>query len=126
MFHMSLDRMTSYSKLRNTEETLPRTDGAARRNTTLTRADLSDAVTRRFGSANAESRLIVEEMLAEIGAALVRSEDVKLSGFGSFNLCSKRARPGRNPKTGVEATISERKVLAFKPSQILRDQVNAR
>ena len=60
----------------------------------------------------------------EISGALIRGEDVKLSGFGSFKSRSKRARVGRNPKTGVEAAITPRTVLVFKASRRLGERIN--
>jgi integration host factor subunit alpha len=72
-----------------------------------------------------DSKEIVESVFDEISAALVRGENVKLAGFGSFNQILKSARPGRNPKNGVEAVISSRRVLSFKPSNSLRELVKA-
>ena len=63
-------------------------------------------------------------MIDEISDAILRGENVKLSSFGTFLQRSKRERIGRNPKTGVEATISPRKVLVFKASHIMRERIN--
>ena len=63
-------------------------------------------------------------MIEEIGDAILRGEHVKLSSFGTFQHRSKRERIGRNPKTGVEATITPRKVLVFKASHIMRARIN--
>jgi nucleoid DNA-binding protein len=72
--------------------------------TTVKRADLVDTIFRNVGLSRSESKWMVELMLMEISGALLRGEEVKLSGFGSFKSRSKSARVGRNPKTGVEAT----------------------
>ncbi|WP_294541364.1 integration host factor subunit alpha [uncultured Rhodoblastus sp.] len=120
---MSLDRISPNSVLPNSENRQPWTHGDAVLPRTVTRADLADAVVRQFGLSHAESRKFVEDILAEIADALVRGENIKLSGFGSFNQRTKSARPGRNPRNGAEATISPRRVLSFKPSHILRRQV---
>jgi integration host factor subunit alpha len=92
----------------------------------LTRADLADAVHAEIGLPRTESAGLVEQVLAEIGNALVNGGNVKISSFGSFVLRKKGLRVGRNPKTGVEVPIEPRTVLTFRPSQILRDAINAK
>ena len=94
------------------------------RRRTVTRSDLSEAVFRRIGLSRLESANLVESVIEEISDALLRGENVKLSSFGTFLQRLKRERVGRNPKTGVEATICPRKVLIFKASHILRARVN--
>jgi integration host factor subunit alpha len=91
---------------------------------TVTRADLAEAVYRRVGLSRLESAQLVEMVLGEVSDATLRGENVKLSGFGTFLLRSKRERIGRNPKTGVEAKITPRKVVVFKASHLLRARVN--
>lgn len=101
---------------------------------TITRADLVEAVYRlgllnRAGDAGEpisrqESAEIVEAILREISDALVAGETVKLSSFGAFLVREKGARIGRNPKTLEEKEISSRRVLSFRPSQLVKDQVN--
>lgn len=91
---------------------------------TVTRSDLSEAVFRRIGLSRLELAQLVEMVIGEISEAVLRGENVKLSGFGTFLQRSKRERVGRNPKTGVEATITPRKVLVFKASHIMRARVN--
>ena len=91
---------------------------------TVTRSDLADAVFRRIGLSRLESAQLLEMVIDEISEAVLRGENVKLSGFGAFQQRSKRERVGRNPKTGVEATITPRKVLVFKASHIMRGRVN--
>ena len=92
---------------------------------TVTRADLTDAVYREIGLSRTESQALVESVLDHISGALVRGENVKLAGFGTFALRDKNERIGRNPKTGEEVPITPRRVLVFKPSQLLKDRVNA-
>ena len=97
---------------------------AAQTRRTVTRSDLADSVFRRIGLSRLESAQLVEAVIEEIGDAILRGEHVKLSSFGTFQHRSKRERIGRNPKTGVEATITPRKVLVFKASHIMRARVN--
>jgi integration host factor subunit alpha len=91
---------------------------------TVTRANLAEAVYRRIGLSRLESAQLVEMVIDEISDAILRGENVKLSSFGTFLQRSKRERIGRNPKTGVEAKITPRKVLVFKASHIMRGRVN--
>lgn len=90
---------------------------------TLTRADLADAINRKFGLSRAESARMVEAVLGRIVGSLEQGDEVKLSGFGTFTLSDKRERIGRNPKTGVEARISPRRVVGFRPSHAMRSRV---
>jgi integration host factor subunit alpha len=91
---------------------------------TVTRANLAEAVYRRIGLSRLESAQLVETVIGEISDAILRGENVKLSSFGTFLQRSKRERVGRNPKTGVEAKITPRKVLVFKASHIMRGRIN--
>lgn len=91
---------------------------------TCTRADLSEAVHNEIGLSRAESAQLVEMVLEAIATTLVRGENVKLSSFGSFVLRQKGERLGRNPKTGQEVPIAPRRVLTFRPSQLLRNALN--
>jgi integration host factor subunit alpha len=91
---------------------------------TITRADLCEAVYQRVGLSRTESATLVETVLDEISGTLAQCETVKLSSFGSFIVRDKGERVGRNPKSGVEVPIPPRKVLVFKPSNILKDRVN--
>ena len=93
-------------------------------NRTITRADLTDAVYRRVGLSRAESAELVEVVLQEMSDTLAAGETVKLSSFGSFVVRDKGQRIGRNPKTGVEVPISPRRVMVFKPSNILKARIN--
>ena len=92
---------------------------------TLTRADLADAVVRKVGLPRNESLELVELVLDEISSSLARGESVKLSSFGSFGNRQKGERVGRNPKTGKEVPITPRRVLVFRPSNIMKDRINA-
>ena len=92
---------------------------------TVTRADLCEAVFRKVGLSRTESAALVELVLDHIGDCIVRGEPVKLSSFGSFLVRSKGQRVGRNPKTGEEVPISPRRVMVFKPSNVLKQRLNA-
>ncbi len=72
-----------------------------------------------------ESQELVELVLKEISNSLARGEQVKLSSFGSFGIREKGERVGRNPKTGQEVPITPRRVLVFRPSNIMKDRINA-
>ncbi len=91
----------------------------------LTRADLCEAVHREIGLSRAESSTLVEQVLDHVCATLIAGENVKISSFGSFVLRNKGERIGRNPKTGEEVPIEPRTVLTFRPSQLLRERINA-
>lgn len=91
---------------------------------TITRADLSEAVYAEVGLSRNESSDLVEQMLDEMMAALVSGDQVKISSFGSFSVKEKAERIGRNPKTGVEVPISPRKVLVFRASHVLKEEIN--
>ncbi len=92
---------------------------------TLTRADLAEAVYREVGLSRQDSTQLVEAVLGMISDTLEAGESVKLSSFGSFVLRDKNGRMGRNPKTGEEVPIDPRRVLVFKPSQVLKDRIDA-
>ncbi|MCR9266194.1 MAG: integration host factor subunit alpha [Alphaproteobacteria bacterium] len=92
---------------------------------TLTRADLAEAVYQEVGLSRQESADLVQSVLTMVSDTLANGENVKLSSFGSFLLRDKRGRVGRNPKTGVEVPIEERRVLVFKPSQVLKERVDS-
>ena len=91
---------------------------------TLTRADLTESVYRKIGLSRSESSELVEAVLEEVCACLEKGEEVKLSSFCTFSVQSKSERVGRNPKTGIEAVITPRRVLSFRPSHILKDRVD--
>jgi len=92
---------------------------------TVTRAQLSEAVYQEVGLSRNESAELVETVLNEISSALARGEMVKISSFGSFGVRRKGRRIGRNPKTGKEVPINPRRVLVFRASHVLKDQINS-
>ncbi|ACL59843.1 integration host factor subunit alpha [Methylobacterium nodulans] len=91
---------------------------------TITRADLTEAVHQRVGLSRAESAALVETVLSEICTCLASGEGVKLSSFGSFVVRDRGKRVGRNPTTRVEVAIAPRRVMVFKPSNLLKAHVN--
>jgi integration host factor subunit alpha len=92
----------------------------------LTRVDLCEAVHQRVGLSRSESSAFVELVLKEITDCLEKAETVKLSSFGTFIVRKKKQRVGRNPKTGVAAQISARRIVVFKASAILKQQINCK
>ena len=92
---------------------------------TVTRAQLSEAVYQEVGLSRNESAMLVETVLNEISNALARGEIVKISSCGSFTVRKKGKRVGRNPKTGTEVPTQPRRVLVFRASHVLKDQLNA-
>ena len=91
----------------------------------LTKADIAEKLFQELGLNKREAKEIVECFFEEIRGALERGEQVKLSGFGNFDLRDKSQRPGRNPKTGEEIPITARRVVTFKAGQKLKARVEA-
>ena len=91
----------------------------------LTKADLAERLYEELGFNKREAKEIVELFFGEIRESLEQNEQVKLSGFGNFDLRDKKERPGRNPKTGEEIPITARRVVTFKPGQKLKARVEA-
>ena len=91
---------------------------------TVTRAQLAEAVYQQVGLSRNESAELVESVIAEIARALERGDIVKISSFGSFAVRQKGQRVGRNPKTGIEVPIEPRRVMVFKPSNVLKGLLN--
>ncbi len=91
---------------------------------TITRLDVAEAIYSEIGLSRKDSSEILDMIIDEIVRELSLGQDVKLSSFGTFSLRDKKARTGRNPKTGVEAVISSRRVISFKPSQNMRKIIN--
>ena len=91
----------------------------------LTKAEMAEALFNQLGLNKREARELVDLFFEEVRAALSNGEQVKLSGFGNFDLRFKNQRPGRNPKTGVEIPISARRVVTFRPGQKLKVRVEA-
>ncbi len=89
----------------------------------LTKADLSEKLHEELGLNKREVKDIVELFFDEIRTALESGNQVKISGFGNFDLRDKSERPGRNPKTGQEIPISARRVVTFRPGQKLKQRV---
>ena len=89
-----------------------------------TRTDLTEAIHNEIGLSRYESSKFVERILELVSVALLKDENVKISKFGTFSTRNKNARVGRNPKTGVEAPISERRVITFRASDHLKNAVN--
>jgi integration host factor subunit alpha len=91
----------------------------------LTKADIADRLFEEVGLNKREAKEFVDAFFEAIKNALEGGENVKLSGFGNFQLREKNQRPGRNPKTGEEIPISARRVVTFRPGQKLRARVEA-
>ena len=91
----------------------------------LTKADLAERLYEELGFNKREAKEFVEVFFNEIRDTLEANEEVKLSGFGNFELRQKKERPGRNPKTGEEIPITARRVVTFKPGQKLKQRVEA-
>ncbi len=91
---------------------------------TLTRAQLAEAIYHQVGLSRNESASLLELVLEKMSAALESGESVKISAFGTFVVRQKGLRVGRNPKTGVEVPILPRKVLSFRPSQVMKARIN--
>ncbi len=90
----------------------------------VTKAELADVLFEQLGLNKREAKDMVDYFFEEVREALERGEDVKLSGFGIFNLREKSQRPGRNPKTGEEIPITARRVVTFHASNKLKGQVD--
>jgi integration host factor subunit alpha len=90
----------------------------------MTKADIVSNVYEKVGFSKKEAVRVVETIFDILKEALERGEKVKISGFGNFVVRSKRSRRGRNPQTGDDIEISSRKILTFKPSQVLKNELN--
>lgn len=91
----------------------------------LTKAQMADRLFEELGLNKREAKEIVEMFFEEVRGALEKNQQVKLSGFGNFDLRDKGQRPGRNPKTGEEIPITSRRVVTFRPGQKLKARVEA-
>ena len=91
----------------------------------LTKAELAESLFEELGLNKREAKELVDLFFEEIKDALADGTQVKLSGFGNFDLRDKNQRPGRNPKTGEEIPISARRVVTFRPGQKLKTRVEA-
>ena len=92
---------------------------------TITKADIVEHLHSQLGLNKNESKKLIEDFFDEIKRCLENNEEVKLSGFGNFELIDKKARPGRNPKTGEEVTISARRVVTFRAGNKLRKKITS-
>ncbi len=90
----------------------------------MTKAQIVEHLFEKVGFSKKDSSDVVEMILETIKDSLIKGEKVKISGFGNFVVNEKKARRGRNPQTGDDLTISERRVLTFKPSQVLKSAIN--
>jgi integration host factor subunit alpha len=91
---------------------------------TITRAHIAEMIYTQVGLSRNESADLLESVLDRIASRLENGESVKISGFGTFSVRQKGRRIGRNPKTGEEVPILPRRVLVFRPSHVLKAQVN--
>lgn len=91
----------------------------------MTKADIIESVYEKVGFSKKEAAEIVEMVFDTIKETLERGEKIKISGFGNFIVRDKKSRVGRNPQTGQEIEISARRVLTFRPSQVLKNALNA-
>lgn len=91
----------------------------------LTKADMAESLNDHVGLNKREARELVDVFFEDLRTALANGEQVKLSGFGNFDLRDKNQRPGRNPKTGEEIPITARRVVTFRPGQKLKARVEA-
>ena len=91
----------------------------------LTKAQLSEMLHEQLGLNKREAKDYIEAFFEVMAAQLVEGQDVKISGFGNFEIRSKSGRPGRNPRTGEPVTIAPRRVVTFKASPLLKEQINA-
>lgn len=91
----------------------------------MTKADIVEKIAKRTGKSKREAEELTKLLFDLLKGALAGGEDVRVSGFGFFDVKEKAARTGRNPQTGEEITIEGRKVLGFRPAKALKDAINA-
>ena len=91
----------------------------------MTKADIVEALYEKVGFSKKEAADLVEMVFDTLKATLAKGQKIKISGFGNFVVREKRSRIGRNPQTGQSIEISARRVLTFRPSQVLRADVNS-
>ena len=90
---------------------------------TITKADIVDYLNNELGLNKSECKILIEDFFDEIKKSLIKNEEVKISGFGNFELINKKERPGRNPKTGEDVTITARRVVTFRAGNKLRKKI---
>lgn len=100
------------------------TSNEAPKGDTMTKADIIEAIYQKVGFSKKEAADLVEMIFNLIKETLAKGEKIKISGFGNFVVRDKKSRTGRNPQTGEAIKITARRVLTFKPSQVLRSEVN--
>ena len=91
---------------------------------TVTKADIIEHLNKDLGLNKSECKVLVEDFFNEIKTALINNEEVKLSGFGNFELLDKKARPGRNPKTGSAVELGKRRIPYFRAAKALNFKIN--
>ena len=91
----------------------------------LTKAEMAERLVEELGLNKREAKELVEQFFEEVRLSLESNEQVKISGFGNFDLRDKKQRPGRNPKTGEEIPIKARRVVTFRPGQKLKARVES-
>ena len=91
---------------------------------TMTKADIVEKVYQKIGFSKKEASELVEMVFGQLKDVLCNGDKVKISGFGNFLVREKKSRVGRNPQTGNQITISARRVLTFRPSQVLKAMLN--
>ena len=93
-------------------------------NKNFTRDDLSNEIYKNLGFSKSLSSRIIEDFFEAIISEIIKSNKIKISSFGTFTVLNKKERIGRNPKTKIEAKIISRKVVKFKPSVLLKNNIN--
>ena len=93
-------------------------------NKNFTRKDLSNKIFKNVGFSKNLSQKIIDDLFENIITSIIKSNKIKISSFGTFSILNKKERIGSNPKTGVEAKISSRKVVKFKPSFSFKEKIN--
>ncbi len=91
---------------------------------TITRIDFAENLRSKFGLTSTDSYKLIDLIFSEISFSLIRGEEVKIAGLGSFKILKKTSRIGRNPKTGKSAIISARQVVSFRPSTEFRKKIS--
>ena len=94
-------------------------------NKNFTRKDLTNTIYKNLGFSKNLSSKIIDNFFEAIILEIINSNKIKISSFGTFSVLSKKERIGRNPKTKIETMISSRKVVKFKPSQLLKQKINS-
>ena len=90
----------------------------------FTRKDLTNKIYKNLGFSKNFSSTLIEDLIESIISELIKSNKIKISSFGTFKVLNKKQRIGRNPKTKIEAKISARKVIRFKPSPLVKRRLN--